>query len=370
MVNTKNTEPRVLDETLRSSILEDKPTTFAIGELTRLGNGEGTSNRGGGYGRLTKLDILKLNGEDVIGWLFRVKQFFLIDNVHEDQKTRLVSMHLYDKALEWHTQFLKIHGENVLWPDYEKEILARFSSVFEDPMVELKNLKQDGKVKVYQEKLEVLLNRLDLTESYANTGGHIKIKHVSQYVGYVGSRTNSHACDDRYVSFATPVNKLILSLPSSATKTVGKVVKSGFRKQLTQKELEERRAKGLCFYCDQRYAPGHKCPGHLYSLEVCVDEIDEVKEVCDDMEIREDNQTTRYTETKKLPCHLTPTTPLRVDVANGSRIGKKIMLRGSQSGSLQWIQGKQDITEGQWIQAQLASMILQKGSENKLSWLL
>ncbi|GKF44036.1 reverse transcriptase, partial [Tanacetum coccineum] len=97
----------------------------------------------------------------------RVQQFFLIDNVQEDQKIRLVSMHLCDKALEWHKQFIKIHGENVLWSEYEKEIIARFNSVFEDPMVEIKNLKQDGEVKVYQEQFEVLLNRLDLTESYA-----------------------------------------------------------------------------------------------------------------------------------------------------------------------------------------------------------
>nr|GEU61541.1 hypothetical protein [Tanacetum cinerariifolium] len=336
MVNTRNTEPRVLDETLRSSILEvvqqangsvnatlttlqtDLHTltdriqalmmfqTFAIGELTRLGNGDGTSNGGCGYGRL-------------------------------------VSMHLYDKALEWHTQFLKIHGENVLWPDYEKEILARFSSVFEDPMVKLKNLKQDGEVKVYQEQFEVLLNRLDLTESYADvTLALTKTKHVSQYVG---SRTNSHACANRYVSSVPPVNKLVLSLPSSSTETVGKVVKSGFRKQLTQKELEEGRAKGLCFYCDQRYALGHKGYVGKQTLHILID--------CDSTYNFLD-----VSAAKKLPCHLTPTTLLRVDVANGSRIGKKIMLRGSQSGSLQWIQGKQDIKEGQWKQAQLASMIV------------
>lgn len=43
---------------------------------------------------------------------------------------------------------------------------------------------------------------------------------------------------------------------------------------MTQKELEEKRAKNLCFYCDQRYTPGHKYSGQVYSLEVsaCVDD--------------------------------------------------------------------------------------------------
>ncbi|GKC71967.1 reverse transcriptase, partial [Tanacetum coccineum] len=40
-----------------------------------------------------------------------------------------------------------------------------------------------------------------------------------------------------------------------------------------------KRAKHLCFYCDQRYktSPGHKCSGHMYCLEViaCNEEIED-----------------------------------------------------------------------------------------------
>nr|GEY22435.1 putative nucleotidyltransferase, ribonuclease H [Tanacetum cinerariifolium] len=39
-------------------------------------------------------------------------------------------------------------------------------------------------------------------------------------------------------------------------------------KKLTRQELEEKRAKNLCFYCDQKYSPGHKCSGQMYSLEI------------------------------------------------------------------------------------------------------
>nr|GEX53632.1 Ty3/gypsy retrotransposon protein [Tanacetum cinerariifolium] len=72
--------------------------------------------------------------------------------------------------------------------------------------------------------------------------------------------------------------------PSSQYEVLG--CETGFIKQLTQKELEEKRAKGLCFYCDQKYVPGHKCPGQLYSLEVSVDEEDQKDEVCIDTEVR------------------------------------------------------------------------------------
>ncbi|GKB34094.1 hypothetical protein Tco_0879036 [Tanacetum coccineum] len=45
-------------------------------------------------------------------------------------------------------------------------------------------------------------------------------------------------------------------------------------KKLTQQELEDKRAKHLCFNCDQKYTPGHKCSGQLYSLEVIGDGLD------------------------------------------------------------------------------------------------
>ncbi|GJV14755.1 reverse transcriptase [Tanacetum coccineum] len=53
------------------------------------------------------------------------------------------------------------------------------------------------------------------------------------------------------------------------------------RRRLTQKELEEKRAKNQCFYCDQKYTPGHKCIGQVYLLEVIADadELDNDEEI-------------------------------------------------------------------------------------------
>ncbi|GKC26259.1 immune-associated nucleotide-binding protein 9 [Tanacetum coccineum] len=46
---------------------------------------------------------------------------------------------------------------------------------------------------------------------------------------------------------------------------------SPYRKQLTQKEMEDNRSKGLCFYYDQKYFPGHKCSVQVFLLKVIVD---------------------------------------------------------------------------------------------------
>nr|GEW60748.1 hypothetical protein [Tanacetum cinerariifolium] len=111
---------------------------FATQEISNIKNREGTSQRGtnnggGQYGRLTKLEFPKFRREDVQGWLYRVHQFFKIDHIENDShKIRLVSMHMFDKALNWHKQFVKRFRENV-----------------------------------YQDLFEVLMNKVYLTGSYA-----------------------------------------------------------------------------------------------------------------------------------------------------------------------------------------------------------
>lgn len=45
-------------------------------------------------------------------------------------------------------------------------------------------------------------------------------------------------------------------------------------KILTSKEIDEKRAKGLCFGCDEKYTAGHKCKRHhLFMLEIEDDEV-------------------------------------------------------------------------------------------------
>lgn len=134
-----------------------------------VGGGQTAQNHGqvGQYGRLTKIEFPKFDGEDVIGWLYRVNKFFEMDQIVNDfQKITLVSMHMFGKALNWHKQFVKRHGENVAWVEYEAQVKQRFESVFEDPIAQLKNLKQTTNVQVYQESFEALLNKVDLPESY------------------------------------------------------------------------------------------------------------------------------------------------------------------------------------------------------------
>ncbi|GJV30347.1 hypothetical protein Tco_1386795 [Tanacetum coccineum] len=170
MVNTRSTDGGLLTN--------PQPLEAQVATLT-------ASMAHAGYGRLTKVEFPKFEGEEVVSWVYKVNKFFEMDNIVEnEQKMRFVSMHLFGKALNWHS-------------------------------------------------------------APYNKGGGTVAKNV--------------------VTMLVQAQTIVPNRP--------------FRR-LTQREMEDKRAKQLCFYCDQKYTPGHKCSGQMYSLEVfgCDEEL--VEEEC------------------------------------------------------------------------------------------
>ncbi|GKA34796.1 gypsy/ty3 retroelement polyprotein [Tanacetum coccineum] len=139
-----------------------------VDETVRNWNGEGSSR----FSRMSKLEFPTFYGEDVKGWMYRVKHFFTVDGVREEDKVKIVSIHIYDRALAWHLQFVRAYGENVTCLVYKEAILNRFREVNEDPMAELKNLRYKTTMKQYQSDFETLLNQVEIT----------KAQYVSMYI--------------------------------------------------------------------------------------------------------------------------------------------------------------------------------------------
>lgn len=73
---------------------------YLVTDVNRLKTREGSSR----FSRLGKLEFPKFSGDDVQGWLYIVQQFFAVDEVADDEKVKVVSIHLYDRALIWHLQ--------------------------------------------------------------------------------------------------------------------------------------------------------------------------------------------------------------------------------------------------------------------------
>ena len=86
-----------------------------------------------------------------------------------EAKVKVAAMHLEGKALQWHQVYMKtrISRDPPAWEEYVKALGAKFGDcLYDDPMGDLKGLRQTGSVREYQEAFEELLNRVDLSEPY------------------------------------------------------------------------------------------------------------------------------------------------------------------------------------------------------------
>ncbi|GKC49543.1 hypothetical protein Tco_1072288 [Tanacetum coccineum] len=74
------------------------------------------------------------------GWMYKCEQYFRVDNVLDEQKIPLISIHLTDIALMWHRQFMRLLGSDIVpWLVYRYAIMHRFGNSFDDLLAELKN---------------------------------------------------------------------------------------------------------------------------------------------------------------------------------------------------------------------------------------
>nr|GEU97977.1 hypothetical protein [Tanacetum cinerariifolium] len=92
------------------------------------------------YGKLIRIEFPKVSGDDVKDWVYMCKQFF---------------------------KYVKKYIDNTPWDHFEVEVVKKFGVLYDDPIVELKNLKQTGSVQTYQEAFDAFLNRVSLPDLVA-----------------------------------------------------------------------------------------------------------------------------------------------------------------------------------------------------------
>ncbi|PHT63422.1 hypothetical protein T459_32786 [Capsicum annuum] len=177
------------------------------------------------------------------------------------------------------------------WNEYVMALVERFGSDFDDPMEELKKIKQVGTVKEYQVVFERHLTRVNLSKENA----------ISCYIGELSPKLNvavkitnptslsqvyrSARLQEAYLNAIKPPvsshsvlssrkigdqknfsNKPILPTPNS---TQGIFNKNLNRRRLSLEEINEKRAKRLCYFCNEKYTlsqPAEHMEISIYSL--------------------------------------------------------------------------------------------------------
>ncbi|GKD85199.1 gypsy/ty3 retroelement polyprotein [Tanacetum coccineum] len=256
------------------------------------------------FTRMTKVEFPKFSGDDVKGWIFMCEQFFDVDDIPEHQKVKLIYVHLFDIALLWNKQFIRLNGEAVSWNVYKKGILQRFGTVFDDPISEMRKIKYQSNAKDYQDVFDTLLSRVDVSEEHVVSfylGGlpdeiemgvrmfkPTTLAYAYQLTNYQEAtleamrKKNKAAMSSQQGrvggngnGYGSNVKTPLLPLPSPTANWKTKpntLATVPVRKQMTQKEYQEKRAQNLCFYCDQKYTPCHKCSGQLFSIVLLANE--------------------------------------------------------------------------------------------------
>ena len=255
--------------------------------------------------RLTKLDFPKFNGDNIEGWLCRVEHFFAIDSTPEHLKVRYAIVHLEDIALLWHQSFVQSRGgsiEGMSWMDYKSFISARFGEILgQDAMGSLATLKQTGSLKDFCKEFDIALTKVVICDEYAVS---LFLRAVKPEIGYplrllrpknlpeayllariqeeavsVGQSSNYRHNKPTYSYNTTKTTDSGLkaitngSVSSSVLPTPALKPKPLASRRLSPKEIEEKRMKGECFGCSEKYSPTHVCKNkQIFSIEIVNDE--------------------------------------------------------------------------------------------------
>ncbi|XP_021773518.1 uncharacterized protein LOC110737466 [Chenopodium quinoa] len=249
--------------------------------------------------RLTKINFPKFDGDDLKSWLYKCNQFFDLDGISDENKISLAVIHLEGRALLWHQNFMK-NTPQCSWTEYVAGITARFGEIYDDPIAGLKALKQTGTIQEYHDAFDALASRLNLSQEYLISCYIGGLEEEIQLAVRMFSPTTiqqSH-CLAKLQEAAhkarkpRPQTKPLLPTPprpflsTQGSPSTWRGTNSTYnkpntnqlntkpnttRQTLTAAEMNEKRAKGLCFWCNEKYEFGHQCKGkkpQFYHIEV------------------------------------------------------------------------------------------------------
>ncbi|KAF2564488.1 hypothetical protein F2Q70_00018598 [Brassica cretica] len=264
----------------------------------------------GNYGRLTsrlsKIIFPAFDGTELRDWLSKCEQFFDIDGTPTELKVRLAAMHLTGKATKWHHNYMSTrYGLFPSWTEYIVEISARFSKLFDDPLAELVALKQGSdSVITFLDKFETARMRLVLPEAHAlsiflaNMNPHLSL-HTRQFevtsiasaakIASLHESSLSHIPQKTRAPFNPYQRPFHKNTPPTTPNEATDTQKPTFiprnnpdkpPRKYSYQEMQDRRSKGLCMFCDEPFTPGHQLK-HKRS-QIYVMECDDVDYTSDD----------------------------------------------------------------------------------------
>lgn len=240
--------------------------------------------------RQSKVGFPIFTDEDLAGWILRCGHFFAVDLTPEEAKVRLAIINFEGRALQWFNNWAKYQEVPTAtpWPLFLQALEGRFGDhLLGDPMTELLALKQTGTFAEYHDRFELLLGRVSISEAYAISHFVNGLRpYVQKAVRLFMPQTLVHAYAlARLQDLSAPTKEGFSATPKrfNSPGSGGDLRNSPFpsllptptmpafknKPVLTPEEMADRRARGICYGCDEKFDRNHRCVRkQLYILEV------------------------------------------------------------------------------------------------------
>ncbi|KAF7831606.1 Retrotransposable element Tf2 [Senna tora] len=256
---------------------------------------EGDGNGDRELGRVRRLEILIFNGEDPIGWLFRVERYFIVNAIPGEEKLDAVVVCMEGKALNW-LQWLKVRKPVQSWGEFKTELLRRFHQSQQGNGYEiLMAHKQIHDVGEYRERFELLSAPLKdsnwVLPKWAQGGERNevveklreeKIKRASKPnplpKWVTGSAKPNYS---KTLNPTTTPSQSNASVPNRASEskssddrkssTASNTPSKKNYRRLTDEEIKRKHELGECFTCDEKWSLAHKCKNKRLNIIILSD---------------------------------------------------------------------------------------------------
>lgn len=226
------------------------------------------------HGRPIRLDFPRFEGIEPESWLFQAEQFFTLNPLPPEQRVTMASIHLRGDAVAWYRWLRNSLGDDLTWRQFSTALCKRFGSRKNlDPMSALSKLTQKGTVSSYITEFETMINlvhgldephqvSLFLSGLRADIQAGVRLLSptgLSHAFELALCQEDAITATKAFASSATNQRTPGRPSPSPPKPLPGNSALPTGVKRLTWAEQQQRRAKGLCFNCDETYKPGHRC---------------------------------------------------------------------------------------------------------------
>jgi hypothetical protein len=213
--------------------------------------------------RLPRVDVTKFDGSDPTSWVTQMEHYFSLYQITYDlAKLQYGVLHLDQERWQW-WQWRKTSRQGyIAWTQFVTELYERFD-MDTNHLGHLKKFKQSGIVEDFIAAFECMAFRTEgMTDAFFR----------ECFISGLKEEIWAHVLMDRSLTWVEATKR---------DKEAEQVVSSQNRKpsfiphpkpvtpttpftplkiqKLTRDEMVEFQIKGLCYNCDEKYFPGHKC---------------------------------------------------------------------------------------------------------------